>query len=833
MGGKRTEDELRQVPEEYTDVVEDADAGDIEAIDELAMMYLNGDGAEADPEKAAYWFRKGAEEGSELHMFNMGLFYAKGFGVPRDFALAAEWMQKAADEGDEDAPAEAERYRAVAELQKKAEAGDAAAQAELAETFMKLGNSLRQAGNEADYRESARWAAAAAEQGNGRGMWLMGLAHEHGRGVPKDGGKAAAWYRKGAEAGDAACQNSLGTALINGVMCPKDSGEGYRWIRKSAEQGYGLGMKNLGQCFQYGEGCGEDMEEAVRWYEKALTVMDDPELARKLPAYRSVLEMTRKKKEEKASEPNTLPPGYMEALKAFGEADDYERELYEAGYLPEAGKPGKMKGPVGKKEYPRLERKAAEGDERAKRIYAALGWKLPADGGADSKKPEKKGDRGMQASTDPRTTIGNFFTLIGTPGLVIANQKQETYKEGDSLATLFDTKGGRQMEMGFFGGIQNGLHLKASKLLTLTEEQVSRLTASLAEQDEEADRKILKNEGGVGVVRLDMKKEVGHGYIIVLPTGLFMGGIDEATTLEMSHYDQVMTSILPCGAAEAPKEAQKPAATKPEAAKPAAAKPAQKTDREICLQKMDSFLQTVNKALKQAEDRIADAEQETRSLERIRKNSGVQKAKELAEQARKELEDLQKKLHEEEGALGSLGLFAFGKKAEVRQRIADMTQKIPGLEGKVKAQEYALRTAQEKLDRDLAMEKARHTESIDVSEWKTHREKLKKMRDQVSREKTALTGNAADAPDAAAWKAPALPGEPAVKKQPLTDEAIRAMLEDTVTVYGPITIQDIMEREPRLKECGNIKLSAVLRSMAMTIGQKREGLKTYYEIRRL
>lgn len=180
--------------------IEAAEDGDIGMMDTLAMHYLNGDGeVEADPEKAVYWFRKMAEAGSEIGMFNLGLHYAKGYGVERDFEKAVYWMEQAAEAGDTDAPESAQKYRKLLDAMTRANAGDAAAQAVLAEGYMELGGSLEQAGAQDDYNESFKWAQKAANQNNPEGMYMMGLSYEHGRGCEQDQRKAVEYYQKGAQ----------------------------------------------------------------------------------------------------------------------------------------------------------------------------------------------------------------------------------------------------------------------------------------------------------------------------------------------------------------------------------------------------------------------------------------------------------------------------------------------------------------------------------------------------------------------------------------------------------------------------------------------------------
>jgi len=261
---------------------EAANAGDSDAMEQLAMAYLNGDDEiDANPEKAYFWFVKCAETGNEQAMFNVGLFTAKGFGVERDFTKAAEWMQKAADEGDEDAEKCAEEYRKLADAVEKAKSGDAQAQADLAAGLMKIGGALEQAGEDRDFEESLMWAEKAVEQKNPDGYWVLALAYHHGRGVSQNMDKAIELYQKGADVGSAACQHNLGCEYMLGTNVEKDAHKAFELIKTAAEQGHGLAMRDLGKCYQFANGTPGNMKTAVEWYEKALEVIDDPELEQK------------------------------------------------------------------------------------------------------------------------------------------------------------------------------------------------------------------------------------------------------------------------------------------------------------------------------------------------------------------------------------------------------------------------------------------------------------------------------------------------------------------------------------------------------------------------
>ena len=227
--------------------IEAAEEGDPDLMEELAKAYLDGDGVETDFEKAVYWFKKLADTGNSVAMFNLGLHYAKGCGVERDFDKAAEWMRKAAEAGDEDGEGIAKSYAEIKENIKKAEAGDATAQAELASTYMQMAGSLYQAGPGDDYKEAYKWAKKSADQGNLDGLYALGLCYSHGRGVAEDDRAAVNTYWKAAQKGHAPSQWNLAVCYLNGEGCERDLKKGYEWAYMAYDQGYQLAVDGLTQ----------------------------------------------------------------------------------------------------------------------------------------------------------------------------------------------------------------------------------------------------------------------------------------------------------------------------------------------------------------------------------------------------------------------------------------------------------------------------------------------------------------------------------------------------------------------------------------------------------
>ncbi len=365
--------------------IEAAENGDEYLMDQLAMAYLNGDdGIEVDPEQAVYWFKKMAEAGNSNGMFNLGLHCAKGFGIDRSFEQAVYWLEQAAENGDDDAPAIIEKLIKAVDAEKRVSSGDAQAQADLAAAYMFVGNSLSQAEPDKDYKIAFDLAQKSAAQDNGDGIWTLALAYEHGRGVETNVDIAIELYERGAELGHAPSQHSLACYYFRGDVLEQDNKKAFELCMKSAEQGYGLAMADVGRCYQFGNGVMGNMKTAVEWYEKALEAIDDPELERKTAMFKMMGENDPTWGEDYPGDDDDfdeddfdeddsdLPSGFMAALEAFGEAEEYENELADQGIIPDAPRPGNGVMNLSPEGFPRIALKAEEGDERAIAIIAKM-----------------------------------------------------------------------------------------------------------------------------------------------------------------------------------------------------------------------------------------------------------------------------------------------------------------------------------------------------------------------------------------------------------------------------------------------------------------------------
>jgi TPR repeat protein len=105
-----------------------------------------------------------------------------------------------------------------------------------------------------------------AEAGNADAQLGLARAYQDGSGVPQNDELAVKWYRKAAEQGNAIAQNNLGIRYRNGNGVQKSKEEAVNWYRKAARQGYGSAMFNLGAAYYNGDGVSIDDSISYAWF---------------------------------------------------------------------------------------------------------------------------------------------------------------------------------------------------------------------------------------------------------------------------------------------------------------------------------------------------------------------------------------------------------------------------------------------------------------------------------------------------------------------------------------------------------------------------------------
>jgi len=151
--------------------------------------------------------------------------------------------------------------KALEQLLKKANAGDASAQFKLGINYALGGEGIIK-----DGKEAVRWFRMAAEQGDvGAQMFLGSMYYGGTLGVIEDKKEAAKWCRMAAEQGESSSQSLLGLMYDSGEGVIEDDKEAVRWYRMAAEQGNGIAQLALGLMYAKGEGVIEDYVEAYKW----------------------------------------------------------------------------------------------------------------------------------------------------------------------------------------------------------------------------------------------------------------------------------------------------------------------------------------------------------------------------------------------------------------------------------------------------------------------------------------------------------------------------------------------------------------------------------------
>jgi TPR repeat protein len=195
-----------------------ADAGNIKAMNNLALLLFEGRGLPADAPKALALLRRAADTGSPRAQFNLAAELLSGSRTPKDAPAAAALLKKAADQGLLDAQV-------------------------LYGNLMLAGDSLLPP----DFAEAARALRAAADQGDVSAINSLGVLYDEGKGAPEDPAKAASLFEKAAMAGLAKAQYNLAHLHLFNRGVRADLVEAYAWLTLAAEGGAPAGKALLNQ----------------------------------------------------------------------------------------------------------------------------------------------------------------------------------------------------------------------------------------------------------------------------------------------------------------------------------------------------------------------------------------------------------------------------------------------------------------------------------------------------------------------------------------------------------------------------------------------------------
>jgi hypothetical protein len=183
----------------------------------LGRMCQRGQGGvPRDDGVAVAWFRKGADAGDGLCLYDLGRSYYVGRGVPKTLAKANDYL-----------------HRSVDPLRKAADAGEPLAMTYLGIMYFNGGGGL-----DRDDAEAVKWFRKAVTQGEPHAMAFLGEATRTGRGgLTASDTDALALFRKAADVGDPLGMHNLAFMYAEGHGIPKDPKQAASWMTKSADAG--------------------------------------------------------------------------------------------------------------------------------------------------------------------------------------------------------------------------------------------------------------------------------------------------------------------------------------------------------------------------------------------------------------------------------------------------------------------------------------------------------------------------------------------------------------------------------------------------------------------
>ena len=229
-----------------------------------------------------------AEHGHPKGQYYLGLSYRFGLGIKQDINEAEKWEKAAKEQGiDEDSMTESRTI-----LLEKAERGDADAQWKLGVLLISEGTTCLFQNNNRNggiscLEKAEKWLRRAAEQGyapaqtelalyyavhhrftmSSYSCWdfakdILGLGNEN-----RYNKMSAELYRVAAEQGNAKAQWHLGICYENGLGVKKNEAKAFNLYCMAAKEGFG--ESHLGECYRRGIGTEKDETEAIKWFCKA------------------------------------------------------------------------------------------------------------------------------------------------------------------------------------------------------------------------------------------------------------------------------------------------------------------------------------------------------------------------------------------------------------------------------------------------------------------------------------------------------------------------------------------------------------------------------------
>ena len=114
----------------------------------------------------------------------------------------------------------------------------------------------------------------AAEAGDVRAQYALGIIYDTGSGVPFDYTEGYRWFRLSAEGGYAPAQAKMGLMLLYGWQEPRDAAAAAHWYELAAGQGHVPSQAQIAAMYAWGIGVPKDPVRAYVWTARAAAAGD-------------------------------------------------------------------------------------------------------------------------------------------------------------------------------------------------------------------------------------------------------------------------------------------------------------------------------------------------------------------------------------------------------------------------------------------------------------------------------------------------------------------------------------------------------------------------------
>ena len=217
-----------------------AKQGFVDAMADLGLMYLNGQGVKQNFKEAKYWLEKAVEGNNAAAKNGLGVIYYKGQGTRKDLSKAIKLWKQASEQGNK----EAQNNLALMHYN---------------------GEGVKQ-----DYEKAAELWTQAAEAGDTESKFMLGVMYLNGTGVAQNNKKARILIKQATSDGHLESYGVMGYMYYHGYGGLYQSyNKAFKWFIGPADKGDAKSQYYLGLMYYKGQGVAKDEKTAIKWFEKA------------------------------------------------------------------------------------------------------------------------------------------------------------------------------------------------------------------------------------------------------------------------------------------------------------------------------------------------------------------------------------------------------------------------------------------------------------------------------------------------------------------------------------------------------------------------------------